>query len=268
VLNFLQNKNKKKAAEKKASPKAASQNRVFGPDIDVNAEEWIEIPSGHDVVSAERDVVKSLDHKVKFHFRENIHELTKVLKRMGDELVLAVQQRDKKIARIQKECKKYKTRALQYRDKTEQLQASIDKQWVQEVVRLKSELAQYKEKAEQLEKTIHQQWDEEVFRASNEEAIAAMEEELTKSKIELEKFKKKTAQLDRTVRKHEENSYSGLLRKFDQLVRDVLVKRTMNNEEKMQTLILVSRHMGIPHSQSIQMIRSMVNKIMGQVRRF
>ena len=107
-----------------------------------------------------------------------------------------------------------------------------------------------------------------MFRASNEEAISAMEEELTKAKSELEKFKKKAAQLDRTVSKYEENTYNGLLKKYDQLVRDILVKRTMNNEEKMKTLILVSRHLGIPHSQSIAMIRTMVNKIMGQVRRF
>ncbi|MDM8539579.1 hypothetical protein QUF90_00690, partial [Desulfococcaceae bacterium HSG9] len=128
-----------------------------------------------------------------------------------------------------------------------------------QILFVRTELQKYKNKAKRLEVTVQQQWDEEVLRIRDKE--------IGKAQNEMKIYKAKAERLEKTLTLQDEYTYERLLNKYDSLVRDILVKRTLNNEQKMRHLMLIAHHLGIPHGEAIRMIRDKVNKIMAQVRR-
>ena len=128
-----------------------------------------------------------------------------------------------------------------------------------QILFVRTELQKYKNKAKRLERTVQQQWDEEVLRIRDKE--------IGKAQNEMKIYKAKADRLEKTLAIQDEYTYERLLSKYDRLVRDILVKRTLNNEQKMRHLMLIAHHLGIPHGESIRMIRDKVNKIMAQVNR-
>ena len=128
-----------------------------------------------------------------------------------------------------------------------------------QILFVRTELQKYKNKAKRLERTVQQQWSEEVLRVRDKE--------VAKAQNEMKIYKAKADRLEKTLAIQDEYTYERLLSKYDRLVRDILVKRTLNNEQKMRHLMLIAHHLGIPHGESIRMIRDKVNKIMAQVNR-
>jgi len=128
-----------------------------------------------------------------------------------------------------------------------------------QILFVRTELQKYKNKARRLERTVQQQWDEEVLRVRDKE--------IAKAQNEMKIYKAKAERLEKTLAIQDEYTYERLLVKYDRLVRDILVKRTLNNEQKMRHLMLIAHHLGIPHGEAIKVIRDKVNKIMAQVNR-
>ena len=128
-----------------------------------------------------------------------------------------------------------------------------------QILFVRTELQKYKSKAKRLELTVQQQWDEEVFRIRDKE--------IAKARNELKIYKAKAVRLEKTLAIQDDYTYERILAKYDLLVRDILVKRTLNNEQKMRHLMLIGHHLGIPHGEAIRIIRDKVNKIMAQVNR-
>ncbi len=128
-----------------------------------------------------------------------------------------------------------------------------------QILFVRTELQKYKNKAKRLEHTVQQQWDEEVLRIRDKE--------IGKAQNEMKIYKAKAERLEKTLTLQDEYTYERLLVKYDHLVRDILVKRTLNNEQKMRHLMLIAHHLGIPHGEAIRIIKEKVNKIMSQVNR-
>jgi len=128
-----------------------------------------------------------------------------------------------------------------------------------QILFVRTELQKYKNKAKRLELTVQQQWDEEVLRVRDKE--------IAKARNEMKIYKAKAERLEKTLSIQDEYTYERILIKYDHLVRDILVKRTLNNEQKMRHLMLIAHHLGIPHGEAIRVIRDKVNKIMAQVNR-
>ncbi len=128
-----------------------------------------------------------------------------------------------------------------------------------QILFVRTELEKYKSKARRLELTVQQQWDEEVLRVRDKE--------IAKARNELKIYKAKAGRLEKTLAIQDEYTYERILVKYDLMVRDILVKRTLNNEQKMRHLMLIGHHLGIPHGEAIRIIRDKVNKIMAQVNR-
>lgn len=128
-----------------------------------------------------------------------------------------------------------------------------------QILFVRTELQKYKDKAHQLEKTVQQQWDAEVLRVRDKE--------IAKARNEMKIYKAKAERLEKTLSIQDEFTYERLLEKYNNLVRDILVKRTWNNEQKMRNLSLIAHHLGIPQDEAVRIIRDKINKIMAQVNR-